>query len=137
MFKVGLRYLQPSQYTVHGSLHIVPHGLDARIDIDYRRIVFGRGTEQTLAFDQHRVILVDDRTQILVLQPYIGGNHLVCILRVVHIITQRLHQSQLGSILGQLLFIFRTLLQSQTGIAGQIGQSGALLEIGKFRFGST
>lgn len=38
-FKVGLRYLQPSQYTVHGSLHIVPHGLDARIDIDYRRIV--------------------------------------------------------------------------------------------------
>ena len=78
-FKVGLRYLQPSQYTVHGSLHIVPHGLDARIDIDYRRIVFGRGTEQRFAFRSACVvILVDDKTGTLRLQPYISGNHLVC-----------------------------------------------------------
>ena len=26
--------------------------------------------------------MVDDRTQILILQPYISGNHLVCILRL-------------------------------------------------------
>jgi len=81
--------------------------------------------------------LVDDRTEVLVFQTYIGRNDFVGVSRIVDIVAQKFHQADLGLVFDAELFVLGVFLKCQLGIACQIGQSGFLLEVGQLAFGST
>ena len=62
------------------------------------------------------------------MQTYVGRNDFVGIGRIVDVVFEVLHQVDLGSIFVELLLVTGSFLQSQLGIAGQVGQAGTLLE---------
>ncbi len=128
--------LESFQYAGYRGLYVVAHGLDAGVHVYYGRIVLARGTEQPLALDEHGVILVDDRTQVLVLQAYIGRNDFLFVGRIVDIVAQEFYQTYLGLVFDAQLFVFGVFLQGQLGVAGQVGQSRLLLEVRQLGFGA-
>ena len=112
------------------------HSLDAGVHVHHSWVVLTRGTEQSLALDKHGVILVDDRTQVLVLQAYIGRNDFLFVGRIVDIVAQEFYQAYLGLVFDAQLFVFGVFLQGKLGIAGQVGQSRFLLEVRQLGFGA-
>ena len=125
---VRLGDLETPQDTVHRRLHVAAHSLDAGVHVDDGRVAVRRGTQQALALDDHRVVLVDDRGEVLIPQAHVGRDHLVHVRRIVDIIAEILHQVDLRGVLRTLLLIPRAFLQSHLGVARQIRQAGALLE---------
>ena len=125
---VRLGDLETLQDTVHRRLHVAAHSLDAGVHVDDRRVAVRRGAQQALALDDHCVVLVDDRGEVLIPQAHVGRDHLVHVRRIVDIIAEILHQVDLRGVLRTLLLIPRAFLQSHLGVARQIRQAGALLE---------
>ena len=115
--------MQAFEYAGYGSLYTVAHGFDTGFHIDDSRVVFGRGAEQSLAFDYHGVVLVDDRTEVLILQADIGRNYFVGIGRVVDIIAQEFHQTDLGLVFDAELFVLGVFFQSNFCIGSQVSQT--------------
>ena len=99
------------------------HGFDTGFHIDDSRVVFGRGTEQSFALDNHGVVLVDDRTEVLVFQTDIGRNHFIGIGRIVDIVAQEFHQTDLGLVFDAELFVLGVFFQSNFCISSQVSQT--------------
>ena len=133
-FQIRLGDGQASLYAVDGGQHIAAHGADAGIQIDYHRVVFLRGAEQALAFQQHLVVAVDQFGKTGICQAYIDRKYFVGVIRIVGIAGQELYQPELGAVFGTFLFVFRVFTQRQLGIAFQVGESGIALEGFQFLF---
>ena len=99
------------------------HGFDAGLHIDDSRVVFGRSTEQTLAFDNQGIVMVDDCTEVLILQTYIRRNDFVGIGWIVDIVAQEFHQTDLGLVFDAELFVLGVFFQSNFCISSQVSQT--------------
>ena len=124
-------------HAVDGGQYIAAHGADAGIQIDYHRVVFLRGAEQALAFQQHLIVAVDQFGQSGICQAYIDRKYFVGMIRIVGIAGQELYQPELGAVFSTFFFVFRVFTQCQLGVAFQVGQPGIALEGFQFLFRSS
>ena len=98
------------------------------------RVVFLRGAEQALAFQQHLIVAVDQFGQSGICQAYIDRKYFVGMIRIVGIAGQELYQPELGAVFSTFFFVFRVFTQCQLGVAFQVGQPGIALEGFQFLF---
>lgn len=133
---VGLGNLESFQYAGYRGLYVVAGGLDAGVHVDDGGVVFRRGAEQAFPFNQQGVVLVDDLAQILVLQTHVGRDDFVRVGGIVDVVAQEFHQADLGLVLDAQLLVLGVFFQGQFGIAGQVRQTGFLLEVRQLGFGA-
>lgn len=135
-FDVGLGNLESFQHAGYRGLYVVTGRLDAGIHVDNGRVILRRGAEQAFPLNQQGVVLVDDLAQILVLQADIDRDDFVRVGGIVDVVAQEFHQADLGLVLDAQLLVLGVFFQGQFGIAGQVRQTGFLLEVRQLGFGA-